>query len=327
METFVSTKSKVVSAAPNLYENLVLHIPELYKSFPLQKLSEQPVHLQISEKLFYGIYRSRFIPLKLKRAIWVLLRRVHLDQSWFERFQPYWSNVLGARPLWSPEDVYFLRNWYRIKFQNIGFDGEVDSSGHLSAWQKSEVIYQLLHLVFRESIGSEYQVCKYFQQLNRTKNFKILEFGAGTAPVLTSFFEFFGFKPKCEYHFADIQTLAFHYATYKFRNYSNVKPILLKPENEFQLNVEENSYNAITCLAAFEHLNKPLDTIQRFHKGLKKGGLLFMDYIKGDGGGLDTIQGVNERNSVMDFAEKNFECLHGKLNKEASMGLVILRKK
>lgn len=93
------------------------------------------------------------------------------------------------------------------------------------------------------------------------------------------------------------------------------------------MDIKAGDYDVITCLAVFEHLNNPLDTIQRFHAGLQKGGLLFMDYIKGDGGGLDTIQGVRERDAVIDYIQKNFECLHGKISKETSMGLIVLRKK
>lgn len=327
MEELVATKHHVQPLGSNAYDKLSIHVPDLYKEFSLQRLSKKSVQFQFSEKMFYGIYRSPILPLRLKRVLWVLLRRVHLDQAWFERFKSYWTDILKARPLWSPEDLYFLRNWYRIKFQNIGFDGEVNSHGHLSAWQKSEVLYQLLHLVFRESIGNEYQVCKLFLKYNRKKNFRFLEYGSGTAPVLTTFFEFFGLRSKCEYHMADIQTLAFHYAAYKFRSHSNVQALMLSPENGFRLETKDEYYNAITCLAVFEHLNSPLDTIKRFHKGLQKGGLLFMDYIKGDGGGLDTIQGVQERQAVIDFAQTHFECLYGRLDKDSSMGLTVLRKK
>ncbi len=327
MEKLVTTKNHESPLAPNSYDVLSINIPELYKEFPLSDLSKDPTHLQMSEKLFYRIYRSSLLPLKLKRILWIFLRRIHLDQAWFERFGSYWTNILKARPMWSPEDLYFLRNWYRIKFQNVGFEGEVNSKNHLSAWQKSEVLYQLLHLVFRESIGHENHVLKLFQQFNRKKNFRILEYGSGTAPVLTTFFEFLGFKKKCEYHLADIQTLAFHYGAYKFRAYKNVTPILLKPENEFHMDIKSGIYDAITCLAVFEHLNSPLDTIKNFHNGLQKGGLLFMDYIKGDGDGLDTMQGVYEREAVVNFADQNFECLYGKLNKNSSTGLVVLRKK
>lgn len=128
--------------AKNSYDKLSIDVPSLYLNYPFQMLSQLPKSTRISEKLFFGIYRTRLLPLKIKRAVWTLLRRIHLDQSWFERFQSYWSDVLKARPLWSPEDVYFLRNWCRISFQNVGFEGEVDSKGYLQAWKKSKVIFE-----------------------------------------------------------------------------------------------------------------------------------------------------------------------------------------
>jgi len=126
-------------------------------------------------------------------------------------------------------------------------------------------------------------------------------------------------------YIADIQTLAFHYATYRFRYCSNVIPLLLTPENNFLLRINDD-LDAIFCITVFEHLNRPLDTVKIFYEKLKPGGLLFFDYIRGEGPGLDTKQGVTQRDDVLSFILKNFDLVYGNISKEKSTGLAIVRK-
>jgi 2-polyprenyl-3-methyl-5-hydroxy-6-metoxy-1,4-benzoquinol methylase len=125
---------------------------------------------------------------------------------------------------------------------------------------------------------------------------------------------------------SDIQTLAFHYGAYRFRHCSNVIPLLLVPDDDFSLNLSD-SVDAIFCITVFEHLNKPLETIKSFYYYLNPNGLLFFDYIKGDGDGLDTLAGVRERNEVLDYVTEHFEVLLGTISKEKSMGLTVVKKK
>lgn len=79
-------------------------------------------------------------------------------------------------------------------------------------------------------------------------------------------------------------------------------------------------------MTVFEHLNKPLETIKIFNKTLNPGGLLFFDYIKSKGEGLDTHHAVKERDSVLNYVNKKFDIIYGRITKEKNMGLTILRK-
>jgi SAM-dependent methyltransferase len=153
-----------------------------------------------------------------------------------------------------------------------------------------------------------------------------MEYGCGTAPITASYFEFYAPKVAHRIILAEIETLAFHYGAYRFRRCSNVIPILLLPENDFQLGLEQ-PVDAIFCITVFEHLNQPMETIQRFYDNLAPGGLLFFDYIKGDGDGMDTIHGVREREAVLDYVATHFDVLEGTLEKENSMSLTIVRKR
>lgn len=154
----------------------------------------------------------------------------------------------------------------------------------------------------------------------------MLEFGCATAPVTASLYEFYRPESQFKMYVSDIPTLAFHYAAYRFRYCSNVIPILLKPENDFILKLPDK-LDVIFCITVFEHLNQPLETVKIFYNLLNPGGLLFFDYIKGSGKGLDTQHAVRQRGSVLDFIGDNFELIEGQLTKDSDMHLTIVQKK
>lgn len=311
----------------NFLDNLIIDVDELYKRVPvIMKSNPQPNKVQFKNSIFHRIYRNGLIPNRIRNYLWHFFRRLHLDLTWFEEFKLYWTEVLKGRPFWSPYDLYFFKNIYRIKFQNNDILDIDNPDAHLKAWQRPEVLYQLLHLVFKSSIINQLTTCNHIKRLGKRKFRSILEFGCGTAPVLTTLFEFFRLPGDIEMFIADIKTIAFHYASYKFRYCSNVHPLLLVPENDFLLNIDKK-FDLIFCMTVFEHLNKPLDTIKIFHDRLNEKGVLIFDYIKGDADGLDTRQGVQERKSVLKFVKDNFDLIYGEININKSMGLTIVRKK
>ena len=144
------------------------------------------------------------------------------------------------------------------------------------------------------------------------------------APVTTALFEFFKLSKNIKIFISDIQTFAFHYAAYKFRNCSNVIPILLNPEDEFLLKLDEK-VDLIFCLRTFEHLNKPLETIKIFEKILNDKGYLIFDYVI-PGDNYDTTQALRERDDVLNFINENFDIIYGKINLEQKTGLTFVRK-
>ncbi len=116
----------------NLYANLVVDINSLYKEYPLVKEDDATPHcVPFAQTIIHQIYRNQFIPLLYRRYAYHALRRVHVDLSWFDEFKEYWSTVLKGRPLWQVHDLYFLKNWYRIKFQDNQVMDTDNASVHL----------------------------------------------------------------------------------------------------------------------------------------------------------------------------------------------------
>ncbi len=309
----------------NYFDNLKIDIKELYKKYPINfKVNPKPNQFNFANNVYSKIYKNPLIPLKLRNKLWLFFRKNSLDNSWLDEFNNYWTKILKGRPLPTIYDMFFIKNIYRLKFQESIIPDTYDSYEHLEAWQRPEVIFQLLHLVCKSVYYNESRILNFLKK--KKKDFKsFLEFGCATAPITTSFFEF-SRKPKViKISISDIQTLAFHYASYKFKRCSNIRSILLTPENDFLLELDEK-FDVIFCMTVFEHLNKPLKTIKAFDKILNHQGLLFFDYIISSGDGLNTHHGYRERDSVLDYINDNFKLIYGRINKEKNMGLTIVEK-
>lgn len=310
----------------NLLDNLIIDVKELYDKFPInRKINPKPNLIEFNQSFFHKIYRNRFIPLKYRNYFWHFFRRLKLDLSWFKLFNAYWIKLLGGRSLYGVEDFYFFNNFYRVKFQDNQIPDTNDPYEHLEAWQRPELIYQLFHLTYREAISNKLHLLSRLRKNNK-KFRSILEFGCGTAPIITTLFDFFRLNKDIKIYISDIQTIAFHYAAYKFRSCSNVISLLLIPENNFLLN-EKEKVDLIFCLAVFEHLNKPSITIEKFHKILNRDGFLIFNFIKTEGEGLDTHHAARERNDVLEFIKNNFEVVYGKIKEDQDLGLTIVKKK
>ncbi|MEX2144380.1 MAG: hypothetical protein WD740_07270 [Anaerolineales bacterium] len=122
------------------------------------------------------------IPLKNRLHTWQTAFRAQLDISWFEGFNAYWTRVLGGRPLWSSQDIYFLKNAYRIKFQKTTLPDSEDPAVHQQAWQRPETLYLLLHLLTKETFRQDVRIMEKALRLAGTsREASILEFGCGPA--------------------------------------------------------------------------------------------------------------------------------------------------
>ena len=316
----------IFNSEPNKLDNLQVNVKELYKEYPVSEKSKINLH-KGDIKHFYTfqkIYKNRLLPLKFRNKLWYLFHITNLDQFWFYEFKNYWSKFLKGRTLFGIIDFYFFKNIFRLKFQTVEVSDTEKVESHIAAWQKNEVLYQLLHLVQRESSINKLATIK---QVRKYINFKsFLEFGCGTAPITKTYLTFYKKSAKTKIYISDIQTIAFHFATQRFSNYKNITPILLKEENDLLL-TDEIKTDVIFCVTVFEHLNKPLETIKKIYKILNNNGVLVFDYILSDGDGLDTMQGIRERNDVLKFIEKYFIVLFGKVDYDNSMGRTIIRKK
>ena len=310
----------------NQFDNLYVDVNKLYEEFPItDKINGKSGIPSFARTKFHKIYRSSLLPLRRRTALCEFLRRVNVDLSWFQEFSSYWTRVLHGRPMWGVQDFYFLRGLYRVKFSANQVPDTDDPGTQLSAWQRPEIIYQLFHQVYKEAIRSEIATLELLFKYKKDVS-RFLEFGCANAPITTSLFDFFPSARSFNIYISDIKTLAFHYGGYRFRNCSNVHPILLSPENGF-LPVSPEPVDAIFCMAVFEHLNQPLNVVKAFYEMLEHGGILIFDYIRGEGAGLDTKQGVLQREYVLDYVSHKFNILFGSLEKDESMGITVVQKK
>jgi len=309
------------AALPNGFDNIAVDVEAIYQRFPLgHRHAPRPVW----DSPFQRLYANPLLPLGTRRGAWTALHRTHLDQTWFERFRLYWAGILGGRPLWGPEDFYFLRNLWRMRFQSVHLPETNDPGMHLSAWQRSEVLHHLFHSVYKESLFHCVDLVRHLRLLPQ-RPCTVLEFGCGSAPLTTTLFEFFRSARDFHIVLADIQTIPFHFAAWKFAGFSNVRALPLLPAERFRLSLHE-PLDAIFCMGVFEHLDNPLETAIHLHSLLKPGGLLVFDYVLTGGGGLDTPQGVRERGAVLQFVEKHFRVEHGALVATASIGPTVSRR-
>ncbi len=304
---------------------LEIDVPALYTRLPINKdadarFNNVPLFHDDFHRYLYG---NRLIPLKYRARLRELLRKTGVDDLWLGHFQEYWTQ-LGGRPLWHPSDFFFLRNFYRLRQQPPSLNQITDNSSHLEAWQDSTYIYSLFHAVFKETFLSE---PKYINAALRfcPNALTVLEYGGGLAPITTSCIEFNSLSKGTQYLIADLPTLTFHYGGRKFRKCSNVELCVLSPDHNFQLHTDYK-FDIVFCCQVFEHLNEPLDTVKRLYQNLRSGGVLIFDYIKSEGRGLDSMQGLRDRNSVLGFVAKTFKIESGKIDPATHVGLTVARK-
>ncbi len=313
------------SEKSGILERINIDITKIYSKFPINKKYNPKINqLNVISNYFHNLYYSKIIPLRIRTYLWRLFRETHLDLYWYKEFETYWKNILGLRYFKDLNDFLFLRSLTRIQFPNSKLEDTNDPYIHLDAWQKPYTIRQLLAQVTKGAFTYEYKILKIIKR-NMRKITNLLEFGCGTAPVITSLFEFLKFPKRIKIFLCDIQTFPFHFAVYKFKNCANVIPILLSPENDFSLNLSEK-LDVIFCLTVFEHLNKPIETVKTFYNLLNPEGLLFFDFINTSGDGLDTMHSVREREKVLDFICNNFKIIDGKILKEKNVGLTVVKK-
>ena len=301
--------------ADGIFNRFKIDVKEIYKKYPInKKFNPKPNQVNLIRTFFHKIYRNSFLPLKLRIYFWYLFRRTNIDLSWFKEFSNYGNHVLyRSRRFLQPSDLFYLKNYFGFLFENLILPDTNNPNIHLESWQRPELVNQLFSLVSKEYYTLNYNVLRALKK-KKIKFRSFLEFGCATTPITTALFEFFKLSKETKIFIADIQTIAFHYGAYKFRNCSNVIPLLLTPENDFLLELNEK-IDLIFCLRTFEHLHKPLEIVKIFNKILNDKGYLIFDFII-PGGKYDTQHALRERNTVLDYIDENFEVISGKMSKE-----------
>lgn len=309
----------------NRFDSFIIDVPKIYTQRPVHKLeSLQEIKYGYS---FDRFYQSELIPLAWRNYLWHILHRSNIDQEWFEQFSYYWEKVLGGKHLWGPADFHYLRNVYRSKFTSE-VKNNTSLKGHLAAWQKPDSVYTLLHQVNKETLFNQINLWQLVRKCLGRMPRSFLEYGSGIAPITKSFFTFFNTSTDSEASIADIATLSFHYAKFRFAKESNLKSINLTVKNEFLLpNDFEDKVEVTFCITVFEHLHDPLIVANTLNDHLKSGGVLVFDYPKSSGGGMDTLSSAKLRNRTLRYIEDNFEIVYGQIRYDQTTALCIVRKK
>lgn len=314
-------------ALTNKFDRMEVDLESVAAKVPYEIKNSSFDPLSLGEQKFLKLYRSPFLSLKARNQLWHLCHRSSIDWNWLERFRPYWSQVLGGRPLWGPQDLFYLRNSYRSRFQHFDAGDLENAQAHVAAWQKSGILYLLLDLVYREGLANESKILDMLKKHCVSRRPRVMEYGCSTAPVATTLFEFDRLE-NYDVTLVDIPTICLHYAAYKFQAWPNVRVTRLEESNDLQLDLAAcGTFDAIFCITVFEHLNQPFETMKRFHQALRPGGLLFFDYILGEADGLDTKQGQEQRKEVLRWAQEKFTLLHGNWAMDETMNLTLIQKR
>ena len=278
-----------------------------------------PVGRLASVARLYGL--GALVKLGLHRRL--VYANLRLD--WFHEFQAYWVGELGNRPI-HPADFYHLYGVYRQRLQTIHFDHIEDAElasddKHLEAWRDHRIIYHLFAHTYRLAL-SPLRVHPFVRYVPRGG--RVAEYGCGMAPIITGLARYYRHLDlQCVG--ADIPHILFHHARWKFRHAPFVAMVAIHPGDDAPL---PGTFDTIFCLEVFEHLPRPLPVLAHFHRALKPGGHLILDYVRSDGTGLDTATALRDRLPALRFVLDRFEVVQGQVTTDgADVGPAVVRKR
>jgi 2-polyprenyl-3-methyl-5-hydroxy-6-metoxy-1,4-benzoquinol methylase len=297
----------------NLYNDLQVDIDALHEA--IEKKAGNTYRGRSSGLL--GLARYLVVKLLIKLEIYEKLVDAGILRGWFETFREYWQTKIGGRPI-SFHDFHYLRCHYRSKYPNVEVKEGATDKEFTYAWQRPENIYSTFDAVYKQALnpisGGGY--AKYLK-----RGSKVLEYGCGIAPITASLIKYFSYR-KNTYSIADIKGFPFHYAKFSLANYG-VKTYNVEPYKTVKF---DDKFDAIFIITVLEHLPDPDQVIKSLTEALERDGRLFFDYIISDGEGLDTKESLLKRGAVLDYIEKNYKIIKGKIDRVNSMGLTIAQK-
>ncbi len=326
----IFTKKNMEIKNYNKFDRVCIDINQKFKeqdlwlsgvhNFDKNSSTKEEYKLGLISKVF-NLLKMYYVGALKKSGILEKLVYSNLSIKWFKPFRKFWVEYLKNRPI-DVIDFHFLRDSYRTKFQKVAHTDEQNAGEFVKKWQLFENISMLFHHVWRFAKSAYldfYPFLKYIPD-----NSYILEYGCGIAPVTEGFIKYCPYK-NLKFTIADIKQINFFYARWKFAYKNYVNFITINPAIADNL-PSGAKYDVILCLTVFEHLANPFEIVKVLYEHLEKGGVLIFDYIKGDGEGLDTKKGVIDREKVLNFIEKKFKILKGKIDYSNTMGLTIAKK-
>lgn len=231
----------------------------------------------------------------------------NLSLGWFHEFECYWREALGNRHL-SPQDFHFLAGVYRARAQGFA-PAFTSEAAHFEAWQDPRLVYNLFNQVYRHAL-SPLRVHPFTRYIK--KRDLVAEYGCGIAPMLTALRQSY---PHLRLRLlgADIPTLPFHYARWKFQGDREARMVVIQPDDDRPLEAYGPFFDVIFCTETLEHLPRPLAVVQHLTRALRPGGHLIFDYIRSDGTGLDTAAALEARLPTLQFILDHFDIVQGRV--------------
>ena len=245
-----------------------------------------------------------------------------LKRQWFEEFRGYWESVLNGREL-TMTDFHGLRFHYRRHAQTMA---ELPWSGpdaHLANWQAPKNLFQTFYFAYRAALHPVWGGRLLFD-LHRSGT-RVLEYGCSLAPMYRTWRTFLSSKPS-QWVLADIPGHAFHYARHVYGNDAEAELAVID-DFEDPLAEVEGGFDLVIVQTVFEHLDHPRSVAEYLVDRLKPGGLLWFDYPRTEGTGLDTPTSLAERRATLEYLAASLDVVHGELRvDDRSLGTCVGRK-
>lgn len=305
-------------AGGNFFDDVRLDLRASYATQSEWLLEVEKVSVRGSN-LSTALRRSicRREPYRLREA----LVNTGLRRQWFEEFRQYWEDVLDGRPL-TVLDFHNLRFDYRRRHQNVEQMAWPDQEHHIANWQSPPNLYQTFDSVYRTALHPMWHGRLLRKHLRH--GFRVLEYACGVAPMYRTWRTFLN-ATSSRWMLADIAKLplplrAAHAG--QRRRGGAVIDDFCEP-----LRSDAGGFDLIFVQTVFEHLDRPQHIAEYPVDRLKPGGLLWFDYIRSAGMGLDTPSSLSQRRATLEFLGEHLAIIHGELRiDDASLGTCIGRK-
>lgn len=232
---------------------------------------------------------------------------VGLIHDWFDEFSEYWTNVLEGRPI-TLQDFHHLHFHYRQKSQYTSSLNWDTHTQHLENWQTPDnisAIFRFVDRTARHPIRSRrlWRILK--------PGMRAVEYGCSLAPMYKTWRLFLN-HIDVEWVLADLPNFPFHYARHVYgRDDCAIFSTITPDRFDDPLQEAQGAFDLIIIQTVFEHLHNPRHIAAYMIDRLKKGGLLYFDYIRSEAQGHDTPQAQTQRIETLEYLARHLTIVYG----------------